>query len=220
MRNYTAPVNALLTYGDDRTRAKQMGLEWPDYVGEFGFDETHIDELMEMATDADLNWADSDSLEVWAPLHAWRTLGQLRARPAIIPLLRLLDQLERDDDWAHNELPEVFAKIGAPAIEPVSEYLSDRTKNEFTRATAAHALTLIAERYPEQGECCNDAMIHCLRGFEANPDTLNGLLIVELLHLHETGVMDLTRPCGCYRTGVSGQCGGLRSGWRLGRCAD
>ena len=79
MKNYTAPVNALLSYGDPRKLIRQQGQEWPAYVSELSFDKTHIDELITMATDPDLNSADSESSEVWAPLHAWRTLGQLRA---------------------------------------------------------------------------------------------------------------------------------------------
>jgi HEAT repeat protein len=35
-------------------------------------------------------WADQNSMEVWAPVHAWRALGQLRAEEAIKPLREYL----------------------------------------------------------------------------------------------------------------------------------
>ena len=75
-----------------------------------------IPELIQMARDEELHRADSDSLEVWAPIHAWRALGQLRAEAAIVPLLRLLERIdEEDDDWVVEELPVVFGMIGPTA---------------------------------------------------------------------------------------------------------
>lgn len=72
-RSYSVPLNRLLTYGDCRN--------WPNYQ-ELGLTQEYIPELIRMATDEELNWADPDSLEVWAPIHAWRALGQLRAEEA------------------------------------------------------------------------------------------------------------------------------------------
>ena len=51
-----------------------------------------------MACDARLHDAHSGSSAVWAPVHAWRALGQLRAEESIRPLLAVLR--ERDDDEA------------------------------------------------------------------------------------------------------------------------
>lgn len=75
--------------------------KWPDCLG-YGLTEEHIPELIRMATDPELNNADSESSEVWAPLHAWRAFGQLRAEQAIEPLAGLLNM---DDDWVSDELP-------------------------------------------------------------------------------------------------------------------
>jgi hypothetical protein len=75
--SYSSPVSELLTFGDCRDFR-----EWPDYL-DLGLRPEHVPELIELATDKELNWADPESLEVWAPVHAWRALGQLRAVPAI-----------------------------------------------------------------------------------------------------------------------------------------
>lgn len=66
--SYPSPVDKLLTLGDCRNFR-----DWLNYL-ELGLSAEHINDLIRMATDADLNWADSDSLEVWAPIHAWRAL--------------------------------------------------------------------------------------------------------------------------------------------------
>ncbi len=61
---YPAPLDQLLTYGDPRKFR-----EWPDYLA-LGFTPEHIPDLIRMAADPDLMRADSESLEVWAPVHA------------------------------------------------------------------------------------------------------------------------------------------------------
>ena len=55
-----------------------------------GFSREHVPELLRMACDPELNEADSDDPRVYAPLHAWRVLGQLRAPEAAAPLADLL----------------------------------------------------------------------------------------------------------------------------------
>jgi len=63
-----------------------------------GLGPQHVPDLIRMALDDELYWADSDSLEVWAPIHAWRALGQLRAEAAVQPLTRLLARIDDFDD--------------------------------------------------------------------------------------------------------------------------
>jgi hypothetical protein len=80
---------------------------WPDYLA-LGLGPEHIPDLIRMATDEKLHWADSESLEVWSPIHAWRALGQLRAESTVEPLLGLLHRIDDDqDDWVGEEIPEV-----------------------------------------------------------------------------------------------------------------
>lgn len=69
---YPEPVFRLLTLGECRRRER-----WRNYlVLSIGPD--RIPDLIRMMQDEELNRADSQSLEVWAPVHAWRALGQLR----------------------------------------------------------------------------------------------------------------------------------------------
>ena len=188
--NYTKPVSELLSYGNCLEILKK-DREWPNYVEALGFNQSHIPALIDMMLDIDLQEADSDSLEVWAPVHAWRTLGQLRATEAVQPLLDYMDDVDIEDDWAHEEVPEVLARIGAPALESVAQYLRDPNKPEFSYGAAARALPLLAQHHPEQSGHCARVLLDSLGRYADNPDTLNGTLLAELFDLHERGIIDL-----------------------------
>ena len=59
---------------------------WPDYL-QYGFTETDIPALLDLVADQTFDQMDSESTEVWAPLHAWRTLGQLGNNALTLPPL-------------------------------------------------------------------------------------------------------------------------------------
>ena len=173
--DYQPPVSRLLTMGmEDKNR-----WDWPDYLA-MGFTERNIPELIRMATDERLNNADGDSPEVWAPLHAWRTLGQLKAEEAIDSLLTLLDL---DDDWSLEEIPVVMEMIGAAAIPHLDTYVGEDTHAEFSRIAAAHALEKIGNLYPEHKQTCINILIRHLQNYQDNPVELNAFLINYLIAL-------------------------------------
>src|SRR4051794_35144213 len=117
MSNYPPPVRALLSRGKPRSQR-----EWDDYLA-LGLTAEHIPDLIRMAVDPELNEGDGDSREVWAPLYAWRALGQLRAVEAIEPLLDLFTELEEDgDDYAVGDMKPLFALIGPPSIPALAAY--------------------------------------------------------------------------------------------------
>lgn len=178
MADYRKPVDALLTLGDARDSVGK----WPDY-SEYGIGAEHIPDLIRMATDPELNWADSDSLEVWAPIYAWRALGQLRAEEAIEPLLTLFHELE-DSDWVGEELPRVYGMIGAAAIPALTAYLADTSRDVSPRISAAQALFEIAMSNAEAQEACIAAFTHQLEAFRKNDRELNGFMIWYLMDLH------------------------------------
>ena len=69
--DYQQPVSELLAIG----RPKGIRGKWFDYVEAYGFSQDHVPELVRLASEEDLNWQDDD--ECYAPIHAYRTLGQL-----------------------------------------------------------------------------------------------------------------------------------------------
>ncbi len=180
---YTPIVAQLLTYGD----CGHME-EWPDYLS-LGMTDEQIPELILMIRDEALHLADSDSLEVWAPIHAWRTLGQLRAEAAIVPLLRLLERIdEEDDDWVAEELPPVFGMIGATAIPALQDYLANHSNGEYARVAAAVSHEKIGQEHPEARDQCVAVLTEQLKEFSDtnSPDThssLNAFVINALVEL-------------------------------------
>jgi len=129
-------VDNLLTFGECSPSP-----EWPDYLA-LGLGPEHVPDLIRMATDEELNQAASDSLEVWAPVHAWRALGQLRAEAAIEPLLSLFRRIdENEDDWVDGQLPDVYGMIGPAAIPALTAYLADTSHGLSARISAASSLT-------------------------------------------------------------------------------
>ncbi len=177
MNQYPYPVNRLLNLGDPRERH-----EWPVYTA-LGLTSEHVPDLIRMVLDDDLNEADSESCEVWAPLHAWRALGQLRAVAAIEPLLSLLWRIDERDDWVSEELPRVFSMIGVPAIPALTAYLADSTHGLFARIAAAHGLEWIARRYSAMREQSLAALSAQLEHYAEQDPTLNGFLVSNLLDL-------------------------------------
>src|SRR5205814_135203 len=67
MADYSPPVDRLLKIGECKLQ------DWPDYLA-FGLGPEHVPDLIRMVEDEELNEAPSESLRVWAPIHAWRAL--------------------------------------------------------------------------------------------------------------------------------------------------
>ena len=176
---YAGPVQRLLSLGGARSYNLS---EWPDYRARFGLEREHIGDLTRMACDAALNQADSTSREVWAPMHAWRALGQMRAEAAVLPLLALLRAAE-DDEAATAELPAEFGMIGPAAIAPLAAFLSDRSNPELAVSTALLGVRDIAARHPECRAECVGVLVRMLEpGAEADP-TLAGSAVSALIDL-------------------------------------
>jgi hypothetical protein len=137
---YTAPVDQLLSLGSPG----EIWDPWADYL-ELGFTHEHVPELIRMATDPALN--ESEGLvDVWAPLHAWRTLGQLRADAAAQPLVDLLATV--DDDWIQDDLPQALGMIGGAAIAGVRDLLANDAADLTPRISAMTALGAVARHHP------------------------------------------------------------------------
>jgi HEAT repeat protein len=176
--NYAPPVSELLSLGDPRQRPG-----WVDYLA-LGLTEAHVPELIRMVQDEDLNWADSESDEVWAPLHAWRALGALRAEAAIEPLLTLLPRIdEYDDDWVMEDLPDVFERIGQAAVPALGIFLADDRHGLWARVTAASSLGKIGQAHPQAREVCIAALNTQLAHFNTMDEELNGFIVNALVDL-------------------------------------
>ena len=180
---YSPPVDRLLNYGD----CLKMR-EWPNYL-ELGLTVEDVPELIRMAKDEDLHFAATDSLEVWAPVHAWRALGQLRAEEAIQPLIELLEFFDSEtegDEYVVEDLPRVFGLIGRAAIPALAAYLQNDEYLTQSRTTAANSLCHVAEQDAAVRDEVVVLLSQQLAQFDGQDEGLNGFLVSDLVDLRAT----------------------------------
>ncbi|MGA7980873.1 MAG: SEC-C metal-binding domain-containing protein [Chromatiaceae bacterium] len=186
-------LDALLELGKPR----KPRADWPDYK-QYGITEEDVDDLLNLATDASMTRASPESNEVWVPLHARRTLGQLGNPRAIDPLIALFDTL-CDDDWAAEELPIVLAMLGENVIDPLTDFLDDDSHAELARMMALGALEEIARRDPSTRNRVVTIITDYLGDPDANFSTLNGCAVSALVTLEARESIETLR--GLYKSG-------------------
>jgi hypothetical protein len=205
--DYQPPVSELLKLGDMRETMK-----WRDYTA-LGIGPEAVPALLRMVVDAALHEAYSESSEVWAPIHAWRALGQLRAEAAVEPLLSLLHRIDDDDnDWVGEEVPQVLGMLGPTALEPAADYLIDPKHGLYARVAASQAIKEIGQRFPEAREAAVANLMRALARFGelGRDETLNGFLVGDLLDLQAVeaaGLMERAFVADAVDTMITG-------GWR------
>ena len=176
--SYPAPLDHLLKLGD----AWKMET-WPDYLA-LGLGPEHVPDLIRMAIDPELNEADADGPEVWAPAHAWRALAQLHADEAAAPLTQLFRRIdENDDDFVGEDLPKAFGILGPGAIPALTAYLSGDTHGMWARVAAAHSLEYIGLYHPDARAACVAVVAGQLEHFSRQDPDLNGSLVANLVAL-------------------------------------
>jgi hypothetical protein len=179
MSEYQPPVSRLLRRGEPLPSDQS----WRHYL-DLGLRPEDVPELVRMLRDPELNEGDPESAEVWAPVHAWRALGQLRAVEAVGPLLEALQGSDdREDDWGLEELPEVFVRLGPPAVPALGNFLADPDRGLHSRWAVADALKRIARQHPEARDECVRLLTRQLDQARANDPVLNGALIGSLCDL-------------------------------------
>ncbi len=184
---YTEPVRKLIKLGEPAE--DQLNKNWIDY-STLGISEKDIPELLELLQDLDLYYQDASLPDIWAALHAWRALGQLKAKEAVLPLLNLLEEFD-DDDWFGEEVPYVFNMIGEESIVPLKDYFYDDSKQEFPRSTAAQALQRIAENIPSKKEECIDMLSTFLSQSTSKTQELNAFVVSFLTELMVVDKIDV-----------------------------
>jgi hypothetical protein len=171
---YSEPVSELfsLDYPEDDNVIDYKSL---------GITTDHINDLMRLATDADLlNSADDDDdSKFWAAVHSWRALGQLQVIEIIPMLLELVEQGYEFDILFGEEYPRVVKLLGFPAVNVLKEYIFDSSKYEWGRAYGIECLKGLGEGYRE--EC-----VAVLSDFITKPSLPNlvGLAISVLIDLN------------------------------------
>jgi len=202
---YPPPLNQLLSLGD--TGDLRDSDAWPDYLA-LGLGLEHVPDLIRIATDPDLNDGPSDSAEVWALVHAWRTLALLHAAEAVAPLTRLFRRVDEDDDDAVGEdLPEAFGVLGPAAVPALTHYLLDQAHGMWARIAAAHSLAAIGGRHAEARLACIDALTQALARYADEDPSFNGFVIsflIELKAVEARAVMEQAFAAEAVEDGIAG----------------
>lgn len=178
MATYHPPVNQLLTLGDVRSTRN-----WPNYLA-LGLTAADVPALLEMATDEDLDWADSDSLEVWAPVHARRALAQLRAEASIRPLVALIGERE-DDDWLQDEAEQILVAFGPRILPVLADFLATAPADAGSSAilNVVGAIGQIGKKFPEARQRVIDILLRRLRLAEQQDEGVLGFIVDALVDL-------------------------------------
>lgn len=89
---------------------------------------------------------------------------------------------KQDLDWSWEELPKVFGLIGAEAIDPLDELLSDDIDYD-SKVILSGGLTQIAERFPDQRDRCVEVLTRQLSNYDSHHVSVNGALVLGLFKL-------------------------------------
>lgn len=199
-------IDRLCRKGDPR-RTRRWDTGEPDYVAEFGLRQADVPVLIDIAC----QWADAERPEdevLFAPIHAWRALGQLRAAEAVEPLLAAQDSLDAwGDQWYLEEFHDLFGLIGPPAIPALATHLADRGHGEFPRISAANGLCEVAKRHPQARQRVVNVLAMELAKKQPDVCQLNAFLIGYLTDLKATESAPIIERA--YAVGVvdAGVCG-------------
>lgn len=165
----------------DRSWSEDSG----EYVARLALGPEHVPDLLTILglwLSAPEGFPPDDS--AFAPVHAWRALGQLRAEECVRPLLAIMNPLDREaDDWFVQDFPAVLGAIGAPALEPATAYLRDSRNRPGSRGCAADGLTEIAKRHPECAERAISALVDQMARWEDTDPFLNASVVAALVKL-------------------------------------
>lgn len=174
--DYTPPVDQLLKLG------RPKGRDWLDYIAQYQLTTEHVPELIRLALDEFEYKSDEETPEVYSSIHAWRTLGQLKAVESIDPLITLVENAE-DDDWVWEGLPMVFGMIGPAAIPALQQSLARQTGTVAIGLTIVDSLEAIAKAYPEVRNECVAILTATLEKASENDPGINAGIIHTLTEL-------------------------------------
>lgn len=182
---YLPPVDRLLKLGAEPARRRT----WPDYRT-LGLEDRHVAALIRMAVDPALYTAEERDPAGWAPVHAWRALGQLRSPEAAGPLILLL-QREMESEWVLAEVPVVLGMIGPAVFPGATLLLFDEAMDEPVRIAMARAITEVGLEYSERRDEAVALLKTQLQDWQGQSRLLNAYLVGGLVDLQETDAAPL-----------------------------
>jgi hypothetical protein len=183
--SYQDPV-AKLIYIEEET---SWGEQWLDYVNQFGLSTADLPELIRLISDGEL--VDDDSEIAFDEIHVLRAVVQIDIETGIKLYIEQLQKFP-DNDYLHEELRGIVRHVGATAIAPFTQMLTDATQDERVRGTFANGLEEIGKTHPEFREACVKSLLTQLQNYHAQDgDYLNSTLVSNLIQLKAVEAVDL-----------------------------
>lgn len=178
--SYPTALLSLLTLGED----------YDGTYDEFKLGNSHVPDLIRMATDARLHLAEPDDPHSFAPIHAARRLAMLQAKEAIEPLVKQLGGLS---PHVIDHLPDIFMVFGKDAIPALAAYMTDRNNMTFSRVGAGVSLRFIAEMSPDETThlIVESLLMEQLKKYRDEQASLNSGIVNTLVGMESTAAADL-----------------------------
>jgi hypothetical protein len=169
----------------------KLGEEWIDYQSILGLNTTHVDELIKIIENADLESVTDQTAEGCAPMHAWRALGQLNAIKSIETLFKGL--IHNNQAFTFSiELPLVIGMMDESAIVPITRYLKKDTNERFDyQVCALEGLLIMAEKNENNTQRIGKIFVETLENFFLSSHRFNGYLIKALIKLNYTSAVKI-----------------------------
>jgi hypothetical protein len=156
-KGYSEHLTSLFFRGelpsDEWNRSNDL---WPNYISLFDITRDDIPELIKLMSDKDIENNETEKIS-WAPIYAWRLLGQLKATEAIPCLIDRLksnfeecsdhefDEFHSEDGWVSEEIPVILGMMGGCALESLSKELMDVNASYWFTIYLLDSFTLIGK---------------------------------------------------------------------------
>lgn len=183
---------ALNTFGDAWSDSDQFRRGEIDYLAKLRPTAEDVPLLLEVAREW-LRWGlpedqqpvfAADDVAMYAPVHAWRCLGQMQAAEAIGPLVAMIEPLVAiEDDVFLENYPGVLACFGAEAIDAIDAVAANHRANEWGRVAVVAALELMAKRDPALRDEVVRRLCRYLEDLDTDATTFNGDVVSTLVEL-------------------------------------
>lgn len=118
------------------------------------------------------------------PITAWRAIGDLRSEAAVEPLTEFLQELSDEiDEWATEDLPLVFGKIGEPSVDPLIRVANNVECSEVGRRIAVRSLEVLVPLVPTARDRITDALTGMLERATADHNYFNSVVMGALVDM-------------------------------------
>jgi len=167
----------------------------PNYLELLDISEDNLDDLIEIALDKDLKFADAeDEKDIYLPCHALQALGQYGTTKPLNDILERLNFFE-DDDYYENAVMHYLEKIGsADKIDILLEYFLDKTKNDSGRMIVLEAIENIFQKKGSlPKDMIENSLVQYLEEDDEWDELLNAFAIFFLIDISKDKHIELIR---------------------------